>query len=107
MAMQQRERVLALVLGLAAALIVVYWGFGQYRAMFSTREAIKKSRSDDVTKFKTKLAKINRDINRRRELEKRSLPKSTLEAERLYQDWLVNISSKLTEPSVGARAVRV
>jgi hypothetical protein len=106
MAMQQRERILALVLGLAAALIVVYWGFGQYRSMFSRREALAKNRRDEVTKFETRLAKINRDIARRRELEKRSLPKERLQAVSLYQDWLVNICSKLNEWTIGDRPVR-
>ena len=38
MAMQQRERILALSLGLVVGLILLYWGYGQYTSMFSRRE---------------------------------------------------------------------
>jgi hypothetical protein len=107
MAMQQRERILALALGVAVALIVVYWGFGRYRSMFTTREALIKNRTDEVTKSETKLAKIKRDNDRRKELEKRSLPKDLYEAERLYQEWLVSIASKLAGNTVDVRDVRV
>ena len=99
MAMQQRERILALALGLAVALIVVYWGFGRYRSMFTSRESLLTTRRSEVSKLETQVAKINRDIARRKELEKRSLPKNEIEAERLYQEWLVSlVTGKLTDP---------
>jgi hypothetical protein len=107
MAMQQRERILALALGVAVALIVVYWGFGRYRSMFTTREAKIKNYTDQVTKDETKLKKIQRDNDRRKELEKRSLPKDLYEAERLYQEWLVSLTSKLAGNTVDVRDVRV
>jgi hypothetical protein len=106
MAMQQRERVLAIGLGLMVSLFVLYWGFGRYRSMFSSREALIKNRSDDVKKFRTKLAKIKRDSDRRKELEKRSLPKDESKAETLYQEWLVTLANKLQSNNVATRDVR-
>jgi hypothetical protein len=75
--------------------------------MFTTREALIKNRTDEVTKSETKLAKIKRDNDRRKELEKRSLPKDLYEAERLYQEWLVSLTSKLAGNTVDVRDVRV
>jgi hypothetical protein len=107
MAMQQRERVLAIGLGLIVCLFLLYWGFGRYRSMFTSREALLKSRRDDVTKFETKQAKINRDIARRKELEKRSLPSQWLAADRLYHEFLHGlVTGKLTNPSVAPRQVQ-
>jgi hypothetical protein len=108
MAMQQRERVLALALGLAVALIVLYWGFGRYRTMFTSRESLLSTRSREVSELDTKYKKIQRDLRRRQELEKRSLPRNDIEAERLYQEWLVSlVTGKLTDPVVAPRDVRV
>jgi hypothetical protein len=106
MAMQQRERTLAIALGVAVALIVLYWGFGRYRSMFSTRESLLTTRRREVSELETKLAKINRDKAQRQELEKRSLPKDEIEAERLYQEWLVSLASRLTGSEVTGRDVR-
>jgi hypothetical protein len=106
MAMQQRERMLAIGLGSVVLLIVLYWGFGRYRTMFTSRESLLETRRREVSQLDTKLAKINRDMARRRELEKRSLPSAVYEAERLYQEWLVNIAGRLTGPNVTTRDVR-
>ena len=106
MAMQQRERVLAIGLGLMVSMFVLYWGVGRYRSMFSSREALIKNRNDDVKKFRTKLAKIKRDSDRRKELEKRSLPKDESKAETLYQEWLVTLANKLQSNNVATRDVR-
>jgi hypothetical protein len=106
MAMQQRERILAIGLGLVVLLIVLYFGFGRYRTMFTSRESLLETRRREVSQLDAKLAKINRDMARRRELEKRSLPSAIYEAERLYQEWLVSIAGRLTAPNVTTRDVR-
>jgi hypothetical protein len=106
MAMQQRERTLAVALGVAVTLIVLYWGFGQYRSMFSTRESLLETRRREVSELDSRLAKINRDKAQRQELEERSLPKDPIVAERLYREWLASLAGKLNGWSVGTREVR-
>jgi hypothetical protein len=104
MAMQQRERALALGLGLVAGLIFVYWAFGKYTSMFSTRQADVDRIEKQVDVKKTKLARIEKAIHRRRQLEKRSLPTNKTDAENRYGDWLLSlVKEKLSEPSVTPR----
>ncbi len=106
MAMKQRERTMALGLGLTVGFIVLYWGFSQYRSMFSAREGTLTSLRKTVAGKETKLVLVHKAIARRRELEKRSLPTNRTAAENRYQDWLVGlVSGKLTELSVGPKPV--
>jgi hypothetical protein len=104
MAMQPRERVLALGLGLAVGLILLYWGFGQYRNIFDSREARITSLRRDVARKDTEVALINKALRQRQELGKRSLPLDPLEAENHYRDWLAGlVISKLQNPTITFR----
>ncbi|MEX2142841.1 MAG: hypothetical protein WD894_26530 [Pirellulales bacterium] len=106
MAMQPRERRLALALGLTVGLILLYWGFGLYRGIFSSREAQLNNLKRDVSKLNTKDILITKAIKQRGELEKRSLPKDPLIADSLYQTWLFDlVNGKLTEPTVTMRSL--
>jgi hypothetical protein len=106
MAMQPRERVMALGLGLTAGLILLYWGFGQYQSIFSRRETDLTNLKRNVNKQETEVALINKALAQRRELEKRSLPIDPVAAHALYQDWLLDliiVQGKLDDPIVTYR----
>jgi hypothetical protein len=104
MAMQRRERMLALGLGLVVGLILLYWGYGQYSSMFSRRERDLANVEAAVSKKDTQFRRIEKAKARRRELEKRSLPTDKTEAGNRYGDWLLSlVNGKLTEPSVAPR----
>jgi hypothetical protein len=106
MAMQPRERVLALGLGVTVGLIVLYWGFGQYQSMFSKREGTVANLEKQVSGKETKLLLIERAVRRRTALEKRSLPTNPVAAQSLYLNWLFGlVNEKLTLPSVTPRNV--
>jgi hypothetical protein len=106
MAMQPRERMLALGLGLTVGLILLYWGFGQYRSIFSSREAQLTNLNREVSKQETKVILIDKAIKQRGELEKRSLPTDPLIADSLYQSWLFDlVNGKLTEPTITLRSL--
>jgi hypothetical protein len=108
MAMQPRERMLALALGLVVGLIFVYWAYGQYTEMFSRRERDLASVETAVSKKDAQVRRIEKAIDRRRELEKRSLPTNKTEAGNRYHDWLLSlISGKLGEPSVTPRQATI
>lgn len=107
MAMQPRERMLALGLGMTVGLILLYWGFNQYQSIFSTRDGRLRSLKNDVAKKETEVALINKAIAQRRELQKRSLPANETNARSEYGNWLLNlVTGKLTEPSVAYQAAR-
>jgi hypothetical protein len=106
-AMQPRERILAIGLGASVGLILLYWGFGQYRTIFSSREAKIANLKREVSQRETQVIRINKAIAQRRELEKRSLPKDPLIANSLYQTWLFDlVNGKLTEPTVTLSSLR-
>jgi hypothetical protein len=107
MAMQPRERMLALGLGLTVGLIVLYWGFNQYQSIFRTREGRIRSLSKEVDTKSTQVALITKAMNQRRELQERSLPSNEINARSEYGNWLLNlVSGKLTEPVVTYQTVR-
>jgi hypothetical protein len=89
-----------LALGLAVGLILLYWGFGRYRAAFSSREAKINIRKGEVSKLETEEIRMRKAIRLRDELEERSLPANLLIADGLYQNWLYDLVDGLTEPTV-------
>jgi hypothetical protein len=91
MAMQQRERILALSLGGIVAIVGAYWAFGKYRSMFSTRENSLTTARKQVEDKEKKLSVAQNAMARRRELEKRSLPSNKELAQSLYQQWLFGV----------------
>jgi hypothetical protein len=91
MAMQQRERILALSLGGIVAAVGLYWAFGKYQSMFATRDSLLTNARKQVEDKEKKLVVAKKAMDRRRELEKRSLPANKELAQSLYQQWLFGI----------------
>jgi Tfp pilus assembly protein PilO len=105
---QQLQRVLALSFGLLVVALVLYWAFGKYQSMFTTRETrLTKLRKEVADRDRT-VAVVHKAIARKRELEKRSLPTDAELARSLYHNWLLGIVDgvKLTGAKVGPGPVR-
>ena len=62
MAMQPRERVLALSLGAFAVALVLYFAFGRYQSMFTTRDVRLTKLRKDVADKKMKVALVDKAI---------------------------------------------
>ena len=103
MAMQPRERLLAVSLGLFAVALVLYFAFGRYQSMFTTRDVRLTKLHKDVADKDMKVALVKKAIANKRELEKRSLPTDHDQARSLYSTWLRGIvdSSSLANQNVG------
>jgi hypothetical protein len=91
MAMQQRERILALSLGGIVAVLGLYWAFGKYQSMFAVRKSNLTTARQDVEKKEKNLTVAKNAQDRRKALEKRSLPANKELAQSLYQQWLFAI----------------
>jgi hypothetical protein len=106
MAMQPRERNLAILLGGVAVVFVLYWGFSTWAGMFSSRNQRLADLKDKIGDKERTMLQVKQAIARRSELEKRSLPTNRELAQSLYHNWLLSTveGSKLGDINVSPKA---
>ncbi|MDZ4820552.1 MAG: hypothetical protein SGJ20_16425 [Planctomycetota bacterium] len=104
----KREKLLAVIVGLLATLMVAYFAYGYWSDTFETRERQLETAHKNLRTKQAKVAVGSKLIARRAELEKRSLPSNKEIASSQYHDWLLVTTSqlKLQEPVITPQRLR-
>jgi hypothetical protein len=97
--MNQRERLLAMIVGGFGVLLVLWFGWSYVDGQFRTRRAKIANLERDIQQFENQARQGQRATKKLAEYEARSLPPNPEVARSLYQDWLLGEVSKagLTE----------
>jgi hypothetical protein len=105
MAMKPRERILAVSLGGAAALFVLYLIFSSWIGMFTSRNQRVGDLEKKIGEKDRTMLQVRQAIARRSELEKRSLPTNRELARSLYHNWLTSTvqGSELSDINVSPK----
>ena len=105
MAMQPRERNLAIIVGGFVLMLALYWGVSTWIGMFSSRNQRLSDLKTKVGEKERTMLQVKQAIARRSELEKRSLPTDRELARSLYHKWLVSTmeGSKLEDINVAPK----
>lgn len=102
--MNQRERMLAIVVGCLGLVLVLWFGWAYVDGQFRKRRDRLRGLESDIGNFQRQIMQSQTAARKLTEYENRSLPPNAEEAKSLYQDWLLTkiIESGFAEPQVRA-----
>lgn len=89
MALQPREKRLAIVVGVLGAVLLAWFGFGSIAEAFRLRQTQLDALAREVQQKQFRMAELGLTMERYAEWERRSLPRDRELARSLYQNWLV------------------
>jgi hypothetical protein len=106
--MNQRERLLAMIVGCVGILLAVWFAWSYVDGQFRTRRTKVSNLEGEIRKFKMQALQGAKATGKLAEYEARSLPPNPETARSLYQDWLLAEVSKagLTEQQVEAKTAK-
>jgi hypothetical protein len=106
--MNQRERLLAIVVGCLAVVLVLWFGWSYVDAQFRTRRTRIEGLEREIAGFKRQVIQSQTAARKLGEYEARSLPPNPEVAKSLYQDWLLARIKEagFVEPNVRAQSSR-
>ena len=106
--MNQRERMLAMIVGSVGVLLGLWFAWSYVDGQFRTRRTKISALESDILKFKKQAMQGQRARSKLTDYEARSLPPNQEMARSLYQDWLLAQVGKagLTEQQIEAKAAQ-
>jgi hypothetical protein len=103
--MTQRERYLALAVGVVVVLLVANVGFKKITTDLAEREAKVEKAQRDLDTLNSSLETGKRISNKIENLEKRSLPRNTPDAQTQYRKWLFQLAEEVGLKNVNCNPI--
>lgn len=106
--MNQRERMLAIVVGCLGLVLALWFGWSYVDGQFRTRRDRIQGLEREIGNFQRQVMQSQMAVKKLGDYEARSLPPNAEEAKSLYQDWLLTKIKEagFTEPQVRALSSR-
>src|ERR1043165_416830 len=92
--MKPREKLLAIVVGAAGVLFVIYTAYGMIAGAFSSREQQKENLQKQVADKQSLVAQGAKAADKIRDWNRRSLPTDPESARQQYMDWVIKLAER-------------